>query len=64
MGHVGTPREVPKSGILDVQSMAATVLAQYGDRRLSVLKPIQTGLEVEPSLWAVRIGAIFAAGNG
>ena len=48
--------EVLRSGNSDVQSMAATVLAQYGDRCLSVLKPmIQTGLEAESSLWAVRI---------
>ncbi len=48
--------EVLKSGNPDVQSMAATVLAQYGDRCLSVLKPmLQTGLEAESSLWAVRI---------
>lgn len=48
--------EVLKSGNSDVQSMAATVLAQYGDRCLSVLKPmLQTGLEAESSLWAVRI---------
>ena len=48
--------EVLKSGNSDVQSMAATVLAQYGDRCLSVLKPmLQAGLEAESSLWAVRI---------
>ena len=48
--------EVLRSGNPDVQSMAATVLAQYGDRCLSVLKPmLQTGLEAESSLWAVRI---------
>ena len=48
--------EVLRSGNSDVQSMAATVLAQYGDRCLSVLKPmLQTGLEAESSLWAVRI---------
>jgi HEAT repeat protein len=48
--------EVLKSGNSDVQSMAATVLAQYGDRCLSVLKPmLQTGLEAKSSLWAVRI---------
>ena len=48
--------EVLKSGNSDVQSMAATVLAQYGDRCLSVLKPmLQTELEAESSLWAVRI---------
>lgn len=48
--------EVLKSGNPDVQSMAATVLAQYGDRCLTVLKSmLQTGLEAESSLWAVRI---------
>ena len=48
--------EVLKSGNPDVQSMAATVLAQYGDRCLTVLKPmLQAGLEAESSLWAVRI---------
>jgi len=48
--------EVLRSGNPDVQSMAATVLAQYGDRSLTVLKSmLQTGLEAESSLWAVRI---------
>jgi len=48
--------EVLRSGNPDVQSMAATVLAQYGDRSLAVLKSmLQTGLEAESSLWAVRI---------
>jgi HEAT repeat protein len=49
--------EVLRSGNPDVQSMAATVLAQYGDRSLTVLKPmLETGLETASwSLWAVRI---------
>lgn len=50
--------EVLKSGNPDVQAMAATVLAQYGDRSLTVLKSMlePTGLaESSSPLWAVRI---------
>ncbi|MCY7408004.1 MAG: HEAT repeat domain-containing protein [Alkalinema sp. CAN_BIN05] len=49
--------EVFRSGNPDVQSMSATVLAQYGDRSLTVLKSmLETGLETaSSSLWAVRI---------
>ena len=56
--------EVLRVGNPEVQSMAATVLAQYGDRTLTLLKPLlqptelgSASLSTSPfiSLWAVRI---------
>ena len=52
--------EVLRVGNPEVQSMAATVLAQYGDRTLALLKPLLQPTELSSasssiSLWAVRI---------
>ena len=52
--------EVLRVGNPEVQSMAATVLAQYGDRTLTLLKPLLKPTELGSasssiSLWAVRI---------
>ena len=50
--------EVLRVGNPEVQSMAATVLAQYGDRTLTLLKPLLQPTELGSasiSLWAVRI---------
>ena len=57
--------EVLRVGNPEVQSMAATVLAQYGDRTLTLLKPLLEPTELSSSelsssllstsLWAVRI---------
>lgn len=64
-GVMVTLLEVLRSGNPDVQSMAATVLAQYGDRSLTVLKSmLQTELETASwSLWAVRILANLRSGE-